>query len=362
MEILSAATALAETQRSLLIPPGRISNEALIRQALRRAAFVLAPCTRSDLAASVTSSMVQLLTSDDLAVMVDDCIEDLIIFGDLLELRAADYDPWPGDRLVLRPAPPSFVARASGELILLGVAGDQIEPFADEMAYLVRHEGPVRVLKASEGGVSAADLRDLGLLELSERAWLRTPPSESAQAHVAVWRERLAQVPVSGAVDGLQILDTSLAPTYYRGRWVEPVTKHSGQFVARRPQRFGADIWCLVSLEQGRPRRLLDLFADGDRERPCDIAWRLQAAMDVMAGKPQGVRLADDGVMVRLEFYSPLPGWAERRLSLVGKKAKVPGSLFGYEIPGARIPEELAALADTLWVADLTAQAGGRER
>ncbi len=75
----------------------------------------------------------------------------------------------------------------------------------------------------------------------------------------------------------------------------------SGRFVvARRPQAYGADLWCIVELDGGRPVRLLDVTSAGDLRRPSDIAWRIQMAQDALAGRRQVFRVArnDDTTFV----------------------------------------------------------------
>jgi hypothetical protein len=62
---------------------------------------------------------------------------------------------------------------------------------------------------------------------------------------------RIANEPAAAALDGARILDTSRSPTFYSGRWCEPGTKHTGLFVARRPQLYGAALWCVAEVEQG---------------------------------------------------------------------------------------------------------------
>jgi hypothetical protein len=92
-----------------------------------------------------------------------------------------------------------------------------------------------------------------------------------------------------GTVTDLQILDPMRPVTYYLGRWNVPKNQ-SGTFVARRPQEFGAPIWCFVALKDGVPARLLDLPLEKMRWRGCDSAWHLQMAIDYCRRNPQRYR------------------------------------------------------------------------
>jgi hypothetical protein len=193
-------------------------------------------------------------------------------------------------------------------------------------------------------------LRELGLLELSEKQWLRLPQVQSAADYVAGWKQQLPKAPAFTAIDQLRILDTSRPPTFYRDRWCDPQRHHTGLYVARRPQRYGSAIWCVINLDRGAPKAFKDLNSPGDRLRPCDIAWRIQCAMDAMAGTPQVFRRMLDGASTTLLFFSPLPSWAERHLSIVGRKMKAERSLFSYEMPNAAIHGEIACLRELLWM------------
>lgn len=248
---ISSVQAVASVARSLHLD-GRIGSGALsdelLAQAIRRAVQVLAPCPRHILIRTVVHSIVGLgLTDIDLTDRVDEAVETLVVFGDILEMRLPSNDGWGLSAVhLLRPAPPSFVVRNNGTITVLGVAGD----------------------------------------------------------------------------------------------------------VARRPQRYGIDIWCLVELANGIPARFLDLASPGDRYRPCDVAWRIQAAMDARSSRPQQFRTHTIDDKAKLSFFAPLPSWAERRLSIVGTKAKGDRCLFSYEIPGSELAIECNFLRESLWMAD----------
>jgi hypothetical protein len=155
---------------------------------------------------------------------------------------------------------------------------------------------------------------------LPERVWLRIPKPESAASYLADQRRLLAKEPPSGGIEGIRILDPSHSPAFYRDRWLDAGARHEGIFVARRPQRYGNALWCLLELQGGVVRRFMDLHSQGDRIRPCDIAWHIQMAIDAEVGTPQSVRIRKRQQTSVLGFFSPLPSWAERRLAVVAAK------------------------------------------
>lgn len=319
----------------------------LFKPALRRAAHILAPVARSDLVQFVAEPL-QVL--GDQREAVDGALEEMIIYGDILAMRRQPLDDWGTPTEVLRPAPPTFVRRSNGEFIILGVAGDHATALSAELETLVVDDGMVRRLSVGGGDLSA-HLRLLGLAQLSEQAWLRTPQAESATAHCTHWRTKLDAAPLlDHAVGDLEILDGARDPRFYRGRWTAAAGLN-GMFVARRPQLYGAPLWSLAHLEEGLARRLIDLYAHDDRQRPCDLAWRLQAALDAERTAPQRVRIRRTGAAASLDLFSPLPAFAERRLALVATKAVGVQCLYSFTLPTTRLADEIGALRSLLWMA-----------
>ena len=290
VSVIAPNEAIHRTARSLGIQSATASaalNSELIAHALRRAVHILAPCEKNELESAVLQSLAGLgSANDELALAEEAILEELIVYGDILEMRRADDDPWNRSGLVLRPAPPSFVIRTDRSIAVLGVAGDEITPFTGELAGRLRHTGALRIIYPEEGEDLKALFAETGLLELSERVWLRIPKLESAASHISEWRQALATEPTSNSVKGMRILDSSRPPTFYSGRWVEPNGNHQGIYVARRPQLYGNDLWCLIELEKGVVQKFKDLVSPGDRIRPCDIAWRIQMAIDAESGVP----------------------------------------------------------------------------
>jgi hypothetical protein len=323
----------------------------LIAQALRRAAHILAPCPRHELERAVRQSLRGLdLGDDDLRICTEETLETLLVYGEILEMRTAADDLWLTSPFVLRPAPPAFVVRKNGSVIILGVAGDEITPFTSDMNARVAYCGVLRILSPDGSEDLRALLREMELIELPENTWLRLPPVESAAAYLATWRQKLSITATATAIEGLRILDTVRPSSYYPDRWVDPRVAHSGTYVARRDQRYGAPLWCLVDLKDGVPCRFVDLTSRGDRVRPCDIAWRIQMALDAQAGCPQRFRVRPLGPEYGLDFFSPLPSWAERKLAVAGEKTDRHKSLLSYCVSTTDLEHETQFLRGRLWM------------
>jgi len=362
LTILTRDAALRRVEQALGVSADSVATGPsipLIAQALRRAAHILAPCPRHELERAVIQSLSGFSADhEQLAASTDDTLESLIAYGDILEMRAPANDPWSISPFVVRPAPPAFVARSSGSVILLGIAGDEISPLPGEWNERIVCRGVLRTLAPEEGEDLRLFLTELGLIELSEKTWLHLPPTDTAHRFETGWMQRLSESPAVTAIDGLQVLDTRKPPSYYTGRWTEPSRIANGMHVGRRPQRYGSPLWCLVDLFDGAPRHFIDLASRTGRERPCDIAWRIQMALDAAAGAPQQVRIRPSGRGLVLDFFSPLPSWAERKLATLGERALPLRSLLAYAVPTSGTDEAIEFLKDYLWITPSRATGG----
>ena len=75
-------------------------------------------------------------------------------------------------------------------------------------------------------------------------------------------------------------------------------------------------------------------------------------AIDAERGKPQ--RYAAEpvpGGSTVVKFFSPIPGFAERYLQLVGLPlAGTSGALFAFRVPDGAMPDLIELLTDLLWM------------
>lgn len=347
--------AIERVGRSLGLDGSQLNGEvspALVGQALRRAASILAPCARYEIERSVRQTLQHLKKPGTADLMVEDVLESLIVYRDLLEMRTAVDEIWTSTDIVVRPAAPSFVSRGNGSVVILGTTGDVITPVPVDLPATLVHYGALRLLIPRSAESLAPRLEEFGLIELGEKAWLRLPKVERPGDYIAGWRRRVQEVPHESCPEGLLICKRARSGGIYRDRWSRPGLGDTGLFVARRPQRFGADLWCLVELNSNFTARILDLFSSGDMVRPCDIAWQIQMAMDACEGVPQSFRCRLDGDLVAVDFFSPIPSWAERRLLLAGRRRVGAGCLFSYEMETVAVDDERTFLRESLWLAE----------
>lgn len=324
-----------------------------IAASIRRAASFLCPTTPRALVDAVLEVLTPVLSESPKRDDLMELIEQLVSTGDLLELTETLVDR---KTRLLYLGPPSFVEKSPGQYLLTGIRPLAAPLVGDDIAVeYVLHTRTATL----EPTTAETTLRASGLHKISPSQWARCPSAASAADYVEEFRQRLSAGRIAGSVAGLTIIDPATKPRYYRGRWREPVAGDTGDFVGRRPQAYGADVWCFVRLDDGTPERLLDLPVDAAASPARDDAWRLQAAIDAVNGTPLHFRVRSmpdaDAAESLVDFFSPLPTWAERYLELVGNAMdKSPGALFAYRVPDAALPGLRSVLTETLWMSNVT--------
>ncbi len=352
IERVSATKVLADCRRKLGMPVGEkvALDDATLAALGRRSAGVHCPCSRATLRASLLECTRGLPAAyDSPPEAADEAIEALIVGGDLLELNDVVTEDSNVRQTWVFAAPPGFVVRPSGSVFLFGVVPDQDSFLPSTLSGRVIYRGATRLLEPRPGEDLPHELSELGLQQLSDGAWLKSPRPEDPASLVARHQQLLARENPVTEVPDLQILDSARPVAYYRGRWGKP-TNQDGMFVARRPQEFGAPAWCLVDLRSGAPVRLLDLPLKQTRWRACDAAWHLQMAIDHCNDRPQCYRRRADNGGVRFDFFSPLPQWSQRRLMILGRPVPRDRSLLSYVLPANEADTEETFLQQNLWL------------
>ncbi|SEM24863.1 hypothetical protein SAMN05443999_1178 [Roseovarius azorensis] len=347
---ISRQDVITQCRSALGIEPHNAAvDDAFLAALLRRTAGMLCPCSRTALRAAIVESLSSLHDLDDLPSRIEELTDELIVVGDLLELTDVTTAETDAKGTWVFAAPPAFVERKSGSVFLTGIVPDHDSVLPESLGSRVVYSRNTRYIEPQSEEDLAELLASEGLARLPENAWLKAPKTQTASANLEKAMQRLVSEPTCAQITGLEIIDPETRPTYYRGRWTAPKSQ-SGTYVSRRPQEFGAPIWCFAELQAGLLVRIIDLPLGTYRWRACDAAWHLQMAIDQENGRPQRYRITDLGNICRLDFFSPLPLWAERRLLVLGEKRPGEKSLFAFEIPTAEIREEEDFLQTNLWL------------
>ena len=349
---LTSAEASSLSVKTLGLDPESValdSAEALAASLLRAASF-LCPTSPVTLVNAVLAVVRPLSLSEEVdRDRLVDLLDMLISSGDLLELRQ-DLEGRSARLIYL--GPPTFIERAPGDYRLLGVRPYGAKLMEDGQLPPIDVEGHVRAIQLDpHAGVEA--LRAAGLRQIERQQWVASPSAESSGELIRRTGQRLDSAGGGGEIEGLQILDHAKPVHYYRGRWREPVPGDNGDFIGRRPQAYGADLWSAVRIRDGAAARIFQFPVDDPVVPARDEAWRVQFAIDAARGEPQRFTTEPSprSASTVFKFFSPVPGFAERYLQLVG--TPLPGSsgaLFAFRVSDGATSDLIQLLTDLLWM------------
>jgi len=318
---------------------------------LRRVAGFICPCGAHALTRAVVDCCREVVVEkENLKTLVEEVLEAMVAYGDLLEAQDVLASAKDLSCSWLYPAPPSFVLRKSGKVLLLGISPGLISALTPDMEELIVYSRHVRYLPPCKNDIGQY-LHEIGLVEQKENTWLRLPSEVSALDLRQKIDSRLEAQPIRAESCKLTILDPTTSSRSYRKRWKEP-ERYTGRFVARREQAYGSDIWCYAEIRDGVAIRMVDLPDKDSRYRGCDEAWQLQEAIDKISGNQQIVHVCSGrGDRRILKFFSPIPMWATRRLDAVAEPV-VPDQqcLFAYCVSNEEFAQEKDFLASRLWL------------
>ena len=343
LRVLAPTDSLEATSAALRLGPGP-DLRPLLAASLRRAASLMCPSTPSAITTAVWDVLHPVISLP--IESLHETLDALVGVGDLVESVEQRFDR---RQRVIHLGRPRFIRRRSGDLLLLGTRPDNLPLVSEALEDRVQTTGHLRRIIEPDAEVFS-QLDAYGLREIPEARWTGRPEPTEARDFIDFYVRKLRRQPLSGTVEGLRVLDPASTPTFYRGRWRSASASDNGVFVARRSQRYGSDLWCLVELTDGEHHRLLDLPLPG-ATRGCDEAWQLQAAIDAANGNPQQLLIRRTGRgRVQLGLPSPPPKWLQRRWDLLGEPVRVPSALLGYEFEVQDARDEAEFVRDHLWM------------
>jgi hypothetical protein len=354
MKVISANDVETRSLQRLGLDPAilDISSPEALATLVRRIASFTCPCSPSTLVSVAVELIEPLRQLDNLRETLAGVVDTLTAGGDLVE--SLDITGESANRVIYL-TPPSFVEISDTLFLLLGGGPDGTFPLPSDLVTLVEPTTHCRRLRVHDRNRTVDALLHAGFLPVEPNTWLKAPPVSSCQEHLAYYDSLLDQVGPAGTLEEIVLLDSQRSVTYYVGRWAKP-KKHSGRYLARRPQAYGADLWCFALFEQGRVVRLVDLPVRETRWRSCDEAWHLQQALDAVSGTPQRYRRRSAAAKnaIVLDFFSPLPLWASRRWDYVGTPTLAgSGSLLSYLFLDYQLEQELTFARERMWLQEL---------
>src|SRR6185437_8830701 len=165
-----------------------LTTVEVIAAMVRRAAGFLCPCPARTLSRRVFETLDGLVSiGEPMQDEIESVIDALISYGDLIEGKD-EIGAEAGSRaVVLFAAPPSFVLRRNGSVLLLGVAPDLNSALPETFEQRIEY------------------LSLLGLIQLSSDSWMRAPSQVPSADLISEYNRKLASI--SGALSSAIILN-----------------------------------------------------------------------------------------------------------------------------------------------------------
>lgn len=338
------------------LPVGTVIDEATFAALVRREAAIKCPCTTSRIVSAVCEALsFQQVQDESIQLAVEDVISKLLILGDLVELDEILADGTAFKRMTLFAGYPSFVVRPDNSVFIFGIVPDENSPI-EALAERIIYHGCRRSITQLPDEDLIEVLEDHGLFHKPVEVWLKLPKLVRAECFLKSIDKKMDAASPSAPIDGLLVFEkVDNNHRRYTDRWKSVHKELNGRYVSKRPTNLGLT-WCYTEFMNGVFRRSIDLpaYANGCLQRPCDVAWLLNLAIDTCDGKPQGFNITKlNDQDYTLEFYAPIPLWAERRLIAVGEKTWTKSSLFAYNIPEHELRAQERFLQEYLWISKL---------
>lgn len=338
-------------QQTLDLPLTNEINNTFLANCIRRTAGFKCPCSATTLVNEVKKALKFIIENDEASSSnISEMIDLLIVNGDLLELSDVTTSEQTAKGTWIFAAPLSFVIRSNGLALIIGITADGSLPIGS-LTERVTFESFRRYISPEEGEHLTEKLIDFGLTQISESTWLKLPRKISSKDLLHQFNRALENAPNSGSILDLQILDSRKSPHNYKRRWT-PVANETGNYICRRPQKFGAAQWCYASFDNGQLTKFIDIPTrfNSVAQRQCDVSWLIQLAVDHENNTPQQYSVRSNNRGPVIDFYSPIPLWAERKLIAIGTAAEPINCLFSYNISSQELLIEENFLSEYLWL------------
>lgn len=350
MKIINASTAEHIALDGLGLESGSftlLSPETLCAL-LRRAGCFNCPCPPSTLIRTVLATINGIRDDQSSRDLLPELLDDMISYGDFFESK--DLEATSPARLVY-VSPPAFVEVTPGRCFIMGISTDDQQILPQDMEAQLQFRRHIRVLQSTQISDVRFKLLTLGFKQRPLEDWIRAPKLRSADDHIREYDGDIERSVRPGSVEDLVILNTETRVNFYNGRWA-PLKRQTGRFIARRPQPFGAPLWSVLEVSDGKLIHLVDLPLHETSWRACDEAWHLQQALDAQAGHPQIFRVRQTGTSesVTIDLFSPIPAWAQRRWECVGARVPCLHSLLAYQFDPEIAPTEIQFAHDRMWM------------
>ena len=308
--------------------PNVVPDHELVVALLLRGLWLWAPCTR---AMATTNTLRALRVFNQRQIereIIEFALDELITSGHIVELQSRVlYDGRLMSTLFVKP--PCYITLESGALAISGFGRGSREQLPEKLLTSGILSNSLILVSSSDAPKILDDLEASGIKETRANLWINQPEFIEAQTRIDNISLKAAARPVS-QIEDLRLIDPASDVMYYSGRWTTQPTDDM-RTIGRRPQSYGADLWCFVDYS-GKQFKFVDLPSTAELTEGRDEGWISQLAIDFINDNRQKLRVSEPNRdILRLDFFSPIPGWVERRWALYGKKSRPHGVLFSYE-------------------------------
>jgi hypothetical protein len=316
---------------------------------LRRLCGFMCPCPQRVILAAAKRSLAPFGSATDaLLAEMESTLEALLVVGDVIEVSRVGGTLDDENRDWLFCGPPAFL-ELEGRCYVFGIAPDDAPVLVGTLRDRVRQDGIMRYLDDEEGQLGET-LAALGMRRHTASKWLPRIHTQSPERFLEHVLNRLTSAGLRGDMPTTEWLTPATA-TYvpYQRRWTSEAAE-SGRAIGRAHPEFGAPLWFLARLVEGRIERALSLpFADMP-DRACDQAWRIQLALDAQRGAPGRYKAWPEADGMRASISFPLPLSARRRLVLLGGLRNDRPGAGAVWIPQSAWTEAEQYLQSELWL------------
>ena len=329
VKVISLRDAEKQTIENLRLDASSLDLSSVegIAGVIRKVAGFICPCTNIALRHAVESLIGPFIENFDKDIL-SNIVNSLISYGDLLELTSIDSGI---RKKQIYCGPPAFVRLSTESVLLTGIVPDHFTPLPERLESRVICTNHVRRLtNLKESDISM--LHDIGLMEFPQKYWMRHPELVSPEEYLSGINGLLDKQDLAEDIENIVFLygGSESKKLKYKKRWKKS-TPDNGRYVARRPRKYGNDMWSYVEVKERQVTKVLNLPVTGKGIRGCDEGWRIQLALDCLNNNANEVTIReafDSGAI--FDFIIPVPMWALRRWDALGEPIPTRDSLFSY--------------------------------
>ncbi|MQF67484.1 hypothetical protein FIM07_03480 [SAR202 cluster bacterium AD-802-F09_MRT_200m] len=333
---------------------------------IRRASGILGQAREYQLVDYVFWPLVMILGPDrrpdeSIREHIQRVIEYLLGIGDLVAVTEVI-----GGRrkTFIYPGEPRFVQRKNGDILVIGILPEHNEPVTGELGKQLDYRGYLRFLP----GCLYEQLKEAdSLREIPFDMWMEIPLGiDDPRTYYKKIVQRLEQAdPYNGDLNLQRWYRSDEPPknkNAHRYRWKDDMPKSAKGFcIVNFTDTFGVRYWAFAKVDAGEIERCVFLPTDpgalGGKFEAADEARMIQLSMDCYREKKQIAKVNPDasgGGLVKV--YAPLPGWVDRRWSVLGEKLPNPqprnnhDCLFAYRFGPTELETELEFAKAKVWL------------